>query len=73
MRVKTADFELAGEGGGPGGGIVAYASTFDREPDYYGDVVAPGAFADAIKSWTGGVAISRCMTAPRLIRLLASG
>lgn len=31
-----------------GGYIVAYASTFDREPDAYGDVVAPGAFTKSL-------------------------
>lgn len=50
MRVKTADFELAGEGGRPGG-VVAYAATFDRESDSYGDVVAKGAFADTLRAW----------------------
>lgn len=34
-----------------GGSIVAYASTFDREPDSYGDVVAKGAFLDSIAEW----------------------
>lgn len=34
------------------GGIVkGYASTFDREPDAYGDVVAPGAFAKSLERW----------------------
>ena len=34
------------------GGIVkGYASTFDRDPDAYGDVVAPGAFADSLARW----------------------
>ena len=34
------------------GGIVAgYAATFDREPDSYGDVIAKGAFADAVEAW----------------------
>ena len=31
-------------------GIVAYASTFDRIPDAYGDVVAKGAFAKSIQA-----------------------
>ena len=40
------------DGGEEGGGTVTgYASTFDREPDCYGDVVAPGAFADTLKRW----------------------
>lgn len=34
-----------------GGNIVAYAATFDREPDSYGDVIAPGAFEETIKEW----------------------
>lgn len=34
-----------------GGEIVAYASTFDRIPDAYGDVVAPGAFAKSLADW----------------------
>ena len=34
------------------GGIVkGYASTFDREPDSYGDIVAPGAFAKSLERW----------------------
>lgn len=34
------------------GGIVkGYASTFDREPDAYGDVIAKGAFAKSLEKW----------------------
>ena len=34
------------------GGIVkGYASTFDREPDSYGDVIAKGAFAKSLERW----------------------
>ena len=34
------------------GGIVkGYASTFDRDPDAYGDVVAPGAFTKSLERW----------------------
>lgn len=34
------------------GGIVkGYASTFDRDPDAYGDVVAPGAFKNTLARW----------------------
>ena len=34
------------------GGIVkGYASTFDREPDSYGDVIASGAFASSLERW----------------------
>ena len=39
------------ESGTDGGSIVAYAATFDREPDSYGDVIAPGAFTETIKAW----------------------
>ena len=42
----------AGEAQMPADGIVeGYASTFDREPDSYGDVIAPGAFADTLERW----------------------
>ena len=33
------------------GEFLAYPSTFTREPDCYGDVVAPGAFLESIKAW----------------------
>ena len=32
------------------GAITGYFSTYDREPDSYGDVIAPGAFTDTIKA-----------------------
>lgn len=34
-----------------GGTVKGYASTFDREPDAYGDVVAAGAFAKSLERW----------------------
>lgn len=34
-----------------GGTVRAYASTFDREPDAYGDVIAKGAFTETLKKW----------------------
>ena len=34
-----------------GGAVRAYASTFDREPDSVGDIVAPGAFEKTIANW----------------------
>ena len=34
-----------------GGEIIAYAATFDRVPDSYGDVIAPGAFAKTLADW----------------------
>lgn len=33
------------------GQFLAYASTWTREPDSYGDVVAKGAFAETIEAW----------------------
>lgn len=41
----------ADEAGLEEGQFVAYASTFDREPDSYGDVVAKGAFAKSLEEW----------------------
>lgn len=50
MQTKTFDLKLkeASEDENKPS-IVAYASTFDREPDSYGDVVAKGAFANFIE------------------------
>lgn len=41
---------------GPGDGLkegefIVYPSTFTREPDSYGDVIAKGAFEDSIRAW----------------------
>lgn len=33
------------------GEFIVYPSTFIKEPDSYGDIVAPGAFADTIDEW----------------------
>lgn len=44
--VKSAQLEYQG-----GGTVAGYISTFDREPDSYGDIVAPGAFAETIADW----------------------
>jgi len=33
------------------GQFLVYPSTFTKEPDAYGDVVAPGAFANTIQAW----------------------
>ena len=49
MKFKEFGFESVEEG--DGGEITAYASTFDREPDSYGDVVAKGAFVETLKRW----------------------
>lgn len=45
----------------PADGIVeGYASTFDREPDSYGDIIAKGAFARTLDEWRakGGEGLS---------------
>ena len=34
-----------------GGTVKGYASTFDRIPDAYGDVIAKGAFAESLEHW----------------------
>ena len=34
-----------------GGTVTGYASTFDRDPDSYGDVIAKGAFAKTLAEW----------------------
>lgn len=47
MRFKDYDAAVSDDGGT----ITGYASTFDRDPDSYGDVVAPGAFSDTLKAW----------------------
>lgn len=47
IRIKSAALDIADEGGI----VEGYAATFDREPDSYGDVIAPGAFAETVKSW----------------------
>ena len=39
------------------GVFTAYASTFHREADTYGDIIAPGAFKDSIKQWENGKVI----------------
>lgn len=34
-----------------GGSVKGYASTWDREPDSYGDIIAQGAFSKSLKRW----------------------
>lgn len=53
MRIKNALIRVKA---GPDDGLeegqfTAYASTFTRIPDFYGDVVAPGAFAKTLTAW----------------------
>ncbi len=51
MEKKAFDL-IVGEQDDLGEGeILAYASTFDRVPDSYGDIVAPGAFAKTLDDW----------------------
>ena len=44
MEIKTKTFDIKADNGT----ITGYASTWTREPDSYGDVVAKGAFAESI-------------------------
>ena len=48
METKHIDLQIK-EAGGSVPGIIAYASTFDRIPDAYGDVIAKGAFTGTLK------------------------
>lgn len=48
MRFKDFAIKEAAE---DGGGFTGYAATFDREPDSYGDVIAPGAFTESLRKW----------------------
>lgn len=50
MQKKSFDLIYENDGN-EGGEIVAYASTFDRVPDSYGDIVARGAFAKTLETW----------------------
>ena len=47
MEHKTKEINLIKS---DNGGISGYFSTYDREPDSYGDIVAPGAFKDTIRA-----------------------
>lgn len=52
MKIKTAPVTVkAGAEDQEQGEFEAYASTFTREPDAYGDVVAAGAFTETLKEW----------------------
>lgn len=50
MLQKSFDIQRVDEVA-DGGEITAYASTFDRIPDSYGDIVAPGAFTKSLEEW----------------------
>ena len=47
-NIKSFNVEVKEDEGGQ---ITGYASTFDRVPDAYGDVIAPGAFAASLTKW----------------------
>lgn len=54
MKIKSVPIGQVKAGPDDGleeGEFLVYPSTFTREPDSYGDVVAKGAFADNLKEW----------------------
>lgn len=53
MRIKSAEtqFKAGPEDGLAEGEFLVYPSTFTRNPDAYGDVVARGAFTDTLAAW----------------------
>lgn len=51
MALKFKDYAVELSSDGDGGTIKGLASTFHREPDCYGDVVAKGAFAESLAKW----------------------
>lgn len=55
MKVKSFSVKYRDEGNGS---IEGYASTWIREPDSYGDIVAPHAFSKSLaERWNGGKGI----------------
>lgn len=53
METKTVNvsFKAGPDDGLEEGEFLVYPSTFTKSPDSYGDIVAPGAFADTLQSW----------------------
>ena len=51
ILTKDAGTEVSGGDGTDGGTVCGYASTWDREPDSYGEVVVKGAFAESLVHW----------------------
>lgn len=49
--VRLVNLKAGVEDGLEDGQFLAYASTWTKTPDSYGDVVAKGAFADTLKEW----------------------
>lgn len=57
MQIKSvalSEVKAGPEDGLSDGEFIVYPSTFTREPDSYGDVVAKGAFLDSIERWKSG-------------------
>ena len=51
VRIKKYSFDRKEDVELGEGEFTAYASTFDKVPDTYGDIVAPGAFARTLEEW----------------------
>lgn len=51
MQKKSLNLEIKRVGDEESHSIVAYAATFHREPDSYGDVIRKGAFENTLKAW----------------------
>lgn len=51
MQKKSLNLEIKSVGDEESHSIVAYAATFHREPDSYGDVIRKGAFENTLKAW----------------------
>lgn len=56
MKIKSVNLDPKKVKAGPDDGLeegqfLVYPSTFTREPDAYGDVIAPGAFLKDIEAW----------------------
>lgn len=53
METKTVNvsFKAGPEDGLAEGEFLVYPSTFTKTPDSYGDIVAPGAFAETLQAW----------------------
>lgn len=56
MKIKSIALDPKRVKAGPDDGLaegefIVYPSTFTKTPDSYGDIVAPGAFADDIQRW----------------------
>lgn len=54
MKIKSlpiGQVKAGPEDGLEEGQFIVYPSTFTREPDAYGDIVAPGAFLEDIEAW----------------------